>query len=1725
MKNKQLLLLLLFVLFQKLVLASAPAWSVNPASFQYSMTVTAIANVNCVELTNPSNRVAAFVGADCRGTALTSTVINGKYIASMVVYSNSASGEAVTFKIYNAANDVVYNAVATAAFQDNAAFGVTSSPFVINNNNAPTALALSSNTVLEGATTGTLVGSLSSTDADAGQTFTYSLVSGSGSTDNSKFVISGNQLQTAYNFNYAVQNTFSVRVRTTDNLSCSFEQTFTISLIDVNTAPTAIFISDSTVNENSPALTVLGSFTALDNDLNDSYTYSLVSGTGSTDNASFNINGNALRTLAMFNYETKSSYSIRVRVTDAANNTFDRIFTVLIKDVNDAPTNILVNGNTTGTTFAENKPLGAVIANLSTTDEDVANTFTYSFVNTAGNNNSDFTIIGSQLRTNNSFDFETRQNYVVFVQTNDGNGGLFTKQLLLTVVDSNDAPTAINITNTNITENLTTHTFIGKLSATDADATGSYTYTLVNGTGSSGNANFTISNDSLYSNTSFDYEAASSYSIRVNVNDGSFGTFQQTFTVNINNANDTPTDLNITSNQIAESLPSNTTVGTLSTADQDVTNTFIYTLVAGVGSTDNNSFNISGNTLRSSVSFDYETKNSYSVRVRTTDNGGSYFEKVLTVQITDVVDAPTNINISNDTINENLPTNTLIGTLTGVSQDPAVTFTYTFDNSISGNDNSSFIIAGNQIRSNASYNYEAKNVYTIYVNASTSATTSYTKLIQIMVRNQNDAPTDMALSYNTIKENKPAHVYIGSFSTSDADANSTFTYSLVSGIGATNNALFTVSNDSLYSAATLDFEQQNSFSIRVQATDNGSLNTQKVFTIMVSDSNDAPTAVNLNTSAVYENLPAATVVATISTVDADAGQTFTYSLVSGVGSNDNNMFNIFGGQLRTNAMFDYETKNSYKVRIQTNDGNGGIYADSFTVYVLNNNDAPTNMALSNNIFVENRNVNSVVGTFSTTDQDPSDLFIYSFANVTGNDNSAFFINGNQLRSNTNFDFEGKQVYTIYVQTNDGAATYTKQFIINVADSNDAPTNVMMSNNTVSENLTANAFVGMLYSTDADASNTFTYSLVNGNGSTNNNSFIIRNDSLLTNSTFNFEAKSSYSIRIKTTDNGGLGYEKQFEVVINNANDVPTDITLSANELTENRLSRTLIGNLTTTDQDVANTFTYSMVSGAGDADNASFILIGNELRSNKNFNYEAKKTYTVRIQSNDGNGGSTEKAFTIIIVDSNDAPTNIVLSTNIVAENMAIGSKVCDLSTIDQDTTDSFLYSFANVTGNNNSNFLIIGNELRTNNIFDYETKNFYIVVLSTTDAAGATFTKQFVINIKDSVDAPTALDLSNNSVSENRPVDEYVGTLTTADADQFDNFNYTLVAGAGSTDNASFKIVNDSLLTNASFNYEVKKLFRIRVRVTDVTNASIERMFVINIDDANDAPTLVSLSNNTLLENKSTLTEVGQFTTTDVDAVDAFTYTLIAGAGSTDNSSFIIEGSTLRSNFTANFENKNTYSVRVASADKGGDIVESVFVINIVDVSEKPSIDNQLFSVSENDSVNTLIGTLVSSSPDAGANLKYSFQSVNPYFAIDSATGNVTTLAKIDYEKNHEFTFKVIVTDLQGTSLYDTAYLTINVLDAIETKQALPANNYMSPNSDGINDVFAIDNPSLYVDYSLSVFNENGMEVYHIANNYNNDWDGTYNGKKLPTGVYFFVFSNSKTGDKFKGALNIVNE
>ena len=83
-----------------------------------------------------------------------------------------------------------------------------------------------------------------------------------------------------------------------------------------------------------------------------SYTYTLVA--GALDNADFSIDGDDLENVSRFDYETKSSYSIRVRTTDWNGDTFEKDFTITITDLNEGCDDSLdtkVNTTTPGATL------------------------------------------------------------------------------------------------------------------------------------------------------------------------------------------------------------------------------------------------------------------------------------------------------------------------------------------------------------------------------------------------------------------------------------------------------------------------------------------------------------------------------------------------------------------------------------------------------------------------------------------------------------------------------------------------------------------------------------------------------------------------------------------------------------------------------------------------------------------------------------------------------------------------------------------------------------------------------------------------------------------------------------------------------------------------------------------------------------------------------------------------------------------------------------------------------------------------------------------------------------------------------------------------------------------------------------------------------------------------------------------------------------------------------
>ncbi len=161
---------------------------------------------------------------------------------------------------------------------------------------------------------------------------TYELVSGAGDSSNSLFQVDGDSLVTAGTLNFEESDTHSIRVRVSLG-DQSRDQIFTVSVLDKNDEPKQIKISAELVLEDAVAGTPVGQLSVVDEDAADTHVLALVSGAGSEGNGLFEIVDGVLVTAGTFDFETSPTHSVRVRATDAAGAFVEQVFTIEVGDV------------------------------------------------------------------------------------------------------------------------------------------------------------------------------------------------------------------------------------------------------------------------------------------------------------------------------------------------------------------------------------------------------------------------------------------------------------------------------------------------------------------------------------------------------------------------------------------------------------------------------------------------------------------------------------------------------------------------------------------------------------------------------------------------------------------------------------------------------------------------------------------------------------------------------------------------------------------------------------------------------------------------------------------------------------------------------------------------------------------------------------------------------------------------------------------------------------------------------------------------------------------------------------------------------------------------------------------------------------------------------------------------------------------------------------------------
>ena len=214
---------------------------------------------------------------------------------------------------------------------------------------------------------------------------------------------------------------------------------------------------------------------------------------------------------------------------------------------------------------------------------------------------------------------------------------------------------------------------------------------------------------------------------------GSFGFFDNTYMDDILEIPfpTNPTDINLSSNEISENEPENSQVGVLTTVDENSGVTHSYELVDNENYPDNNMFTIENDALLAQ-SIDYESNNSLTFKVQSTNSLELSVVKEFTISILDVEELITDINITSNTILENQIDGTYVGQLSSTDENTNVTHTYELVDTGNYPDNANFSIDGSILFANT-LDYEQDSILIINIQSTNNLDVSYEKEFTINV--------------------------------------------------------------------------------------------------------------------------------------------------------------------------------------------------------------------------------------------------------------------------------------------------------------------------------------------------------------------------------------------------------------------------------------------------------------------------------------------------------------------------------------------------------------------------------------------------------------------------------------------------------------------------------------------------------------------------------------------------------------------------------------------------------------------------------------------------------------------------------------------------------------------------------------------------------------------------------------------------------------------------------
>jgi len=435
----------------------------------------------------------------------------------------------------------------------------------------------------------------------------------------------------------------------------------------------------------------------------------------------------------------------------------------------------------------------------------------------------------------------------------------------------------------------------------------------------------------------------------------------------------------------------------------------------------------------------------------------------------------------------------------------------------------------------------------------------------------------------------------------------------------------------------------------------------------------------------------------------------------------------------------------------------------------------------------------------------------------------------------------------------------------------------------------------------------------------------------------------------------------YSINISPANDVPTDILLSHSAVSENA-GPALIGTLAAVTANPAETHVYSLFDGTGTS-NQHFSIVGNQLSSSVNFNYELVSSYLIRVKADDLKGGVVEKNFTISVSDINEAPTKIQLVSIVTPALALVNTEVASLQATDPDAGDSHTFNLQIGDGLNdkdNWRFVVEGNKLKCRINVYFGKDDSYNILLKATDKKGASIVVPLSVATQDEGGLSNKSALMSFTINQQIGQTIFSGTNIYLQQHWSGNLsavlaNFTIPFGA----KAYINLVEQS--GGASVN-DYTNPVQLIVEAADKSSTT----YLIHVTATNDIPTDILLSSGNIPENAAS-TLVGTLLAVTENPKETHVYTLVNELG-TDYDLFKINGSELQSVGSFDFESKSSYKIKVRADDQKGGIVDKIFSITVTDKNEAPtgiSLSNSEFETGA--AANTMIGYLTAEDQDVG--------------------------------------------------------------------------------------------------------------------------------------------------------------